>query len=107
MIRYWRPEDLNIIHYCTTAKFFEHNTKLPDGEISTESQLSTSTTTPPTNPTTIINIDDHPLLQSPPRIFQLSFPTTGSTISTTDIKDYKYHTMPILFLLQMDIFSTL
>ena len=64
VIRYWRPEKPNTINYCTTARFFEHNTKLPDGNPSPGSLINT-TDPPPVIPSTTINIADNPLLASP------------------------------------------
>ena len=95
VIRYWRPEKPNTINYCTTARFFEHNTKLPDGNPSPGSLINT-TDPPPVIPSTTINIADNPLLASPPYIFQIALPPAGSPIGITDIKQCQYHNMPYI-----------
>ena len=40
VIRYWHPKRPDEIGYCTTARFYEHKTTLPNGELSTGSKLS-------------------------------------------------------------------
>ena len=46
-------------------------------------------------PDTSINIHDHPFLDSPPHIFQISLPPTGTTLGIT-IKECNYHKLPYI-----------
>ena len=43
VIRYFKPEEPNTIHYCVTAKFYEYITYLPNGQLSPGSALTQGT----------------------------------------------------------------
>ena len=40
VIKYWNPQKPNEIGYCTTAKFYEHHTTLPNGDLSAGYKLT-------------------------------------------------------------------
>ena len=80
MIRYWKSTDPDIIHYCTTARFYEFTTMLPSRDLSPGCQLSHGQTPPNPPPTATLNVSDHPFIAFPPYIFQMSPPQIGTTI---------------------------
>ena len=95
VIRYWIPEKPKEIQYCTTARFFKHTTKLPDGQPSSGSQQMAKTTAPLQSPVTSINITNHPLHNVPPQAVQITLPPLNTTIGIT-LKDFAYNNLPYI-----------
>ena len=60
IIKWWDPSQPNEIKYCTSAKFNEHETYLPNGKLSPESQYLNNTSTIEL-PTLTIDSSKHPL----------------------------------------------
>ena len=96
VIRYWVPSKPDAIQYCTTARFFEHQTVLPDGKSSPGARVQAGQSSSMTIPEmTSINITDHPFHDSPPIVITLSLPPKGRTIGTT-IEECTYHNLPCI-----------
>ena len=96
VIRYWMPSKPAAIQYCTTARFFEHQTFLPNGQPSPGATLQSIQHPSDAHPPfTTINSTDHPFHDSPPQIIHLSFPPKGTAIGIT-IEECEYHNMPYI-----------
>ena len=94
VIRYWKPEKPYEIQYCTTARFFEHTTVLPNGQPSPGSSMQHPEATKQ-QPFTSINISDHPFHNSPPHVLRIQLPPKGTTMGIT-IKICPYHNLPYI-----------
>ena len=99
VIRYWHPNKKSI-GYCTTARFYEHNSILPNGKLSSGSHLSQGLplTDEIINKTEVLTLDyrNHPLLESPPETIRLRLPPKGTSIGL-HIKTCPYHNLPYIF----------
>ena len=95
VIRYWIPKKPREIQYCTTARFFEHKTHLPGGELSPGSRIMNDPDTTSQAKWTSINIADHPFHKSVPHTIKFKLPPKGVTLGIT-IKDCQYHNMPYI-----------
>ena len=75
VIRYWNPQKPNEIGYCTIAKFYEHQTILPNGDLSAGfkfTQRITQTGNEKSFSEVLqLNYQDHPHLTSPPITIRL------------------------------------
>jgi hypothetical protein len=95
VIRYFKPEEPNTIHYCVTAKFYEYITYLPNGQLSPGSALTQGHPQPPTPTPTSINITDHPFINSPPYIFTMALPLKDTCLGIT-LSECQYHNLPYI-----------
>ena len=99
VICYWNPKKPYEIGYCTTAKFYEHQTFLPNGELSTGSKLSQGIPHKDDHQShaEVLTLDyqDHPLLSHPPKTIRFRLPPQGKSIGLS-IKMCTYHNLPYI-----------
>ena len=96
VIRYWIPSKPEALQYCTTTRFFEHQTLLPNGQTSRGARIQTvQHSSPVLPPFTKINSTDHPFHDSPPQVIHMSLPPKGKPIGIT-IDECTYHNMPYI-----------
>lgn len=96
VIKWWDPKTPNDIKYCTSAKFNEYITYLPDGKLSPGTlfmqgkQIKTNYTN-----TYTIDFQKHPILSNSPIQVNIKLPPKGCSLG---INCYfcDYHAMPYI-----------
>ena len=95
IIKYWDPTEPEKVKYCTSAKFNDRVTYLPNGNLSPGSLMSGGEPKPKDTVLTDIKIADNPILPHPIEIKKIIFPAKGQEINVT-IKQCEYHNLPYL-----------
>ena len=93
VIQYWNPNKPNIISYCTTAKFNEHETINLAGKISSGSRLTNELSRPEDFEVVELRHKDHPILKHPPTKIEIILPQmeSHSVSQLNDVNTTIYH----------------
>ena len=92
IIKYWDPTEPEKVKYCTSAKFNDKVTYMPNGNLSPGSLMSGGEPQPKDTVLTDIKIADNPILPHPIEIKKITFPAKGQKINVT-IKQCEYHNL--------------
>ena len=95
IIKYWSPSFPNDIKVCTSAKFNDSLTYLPDGSLSPGCLMSSGQDAPSTLLPVTVDLQPSPLLPHPIIIKSLTLPHKGYSLHFT-VAQCSHHNMPFV-----------